>query len=116
MVLGDAIALACSFFEPLAIHNPDFSPDIGDQLFLFQLSRRKCHRTPRHPQHVRKKLLRHLEDVCTGPVCGDQQPSCQPLVEVMYCIATSGLRCLHQLGLHVSQRKPLERFTARKLR
>lgn len=112
VIFNDRVALAGPVLQPRNIQNPDHTPGVIDETFIFQCSRRSRDRGAGTSNHVCKKNLGHVESVPAHPVCCDEQPPCESLLQMVLRIAACRLHSLQKLGLHVAMRKVLETVAA----
>ncbi len=102
LILDDAIALAGSPFESVAIEHCHAAVPIADQRVLLERSRGDAGAWLAHPEHHGEKSLSHRKLVAFGAVMARQQPAGATLLQHMKPIAGRRLRDRAQHRLDVA--------------
>jgi hypothetical protein len=108
VIFDDPIALARGLHEPRHVEDANFTAGIFDKSFSLENSGCRRNGGTATPKHVCEKLVRDLESVDVRAVRTDEQPARKSLFEVVFRIASSGLQCLNQLCLNITQSQKLK--------
>jgi hypothetical protein len=95
-------AFARDLFQAGGIKHRDASVTVTDQTSLLQGACRRCHPSPPHRQHHRKKFLSERQLIGADPVASQQQPTGKALLKAVSAVAGGGLRDLLVEAVRVS--------------
>ncbi len=112
IVANDLVALAGSCLESLEITNHYDTAAIFDQSRLLQNVRHHRDGGAGAAKHICQNVVRHRETPLICAIGTDQEPTSEPLFQVVSCVTACSLGRLNQLHSHVPEGDCLEQLAS----
>jgi len=101
LIPHDAIAFAGRVLQFCPVGDGDVAAGVVNEPRVMQLPRRQCDRSARRPDHEAEKLVRQRHSVLLDPVMTSQQPTREPLRDLVVSIAEGIVSRLNHKTLDV---------------
>ena len=115
VLLHGAVALARPLFQTRHVQQLDFSPVMLDEAGVFEGADDDACTHSSHAKHGGEELLGDVDGGASGAVAAQQQPACQPLLDIVLRVAAGRLGDLRQLSLNTPHGQSVKEVAAGEL-